>query len=57
MRRRVKRDKKLSSGYEFWKDQGIMASELEESERIVQSLTSKGYTPMSREEILDLFSK
>ena len=57
MRRRVKRDKKLSSGYEFWKDQGTMASELEESERIVQSLTSKGYTPMSREEILDLFSK
>ena len=57
MRRRVKRDKKLSSTYEFWKDQGAMASELEESEKIIQSLTSEGYAPMSREEILDLFSK
>lgn len=57
MRRRVKRDKKLSSTYEFWKDQGAMASELEESEKIIQSLTSEGYTSMSREEILDLFSE
>lgn len=57
MRRRVKRNKKLSSTYEFWKDQGAMASELEESEKIIQSLTSEGYAPMSREEILDLFSK
>jgi energy-coupling factor transporter ATP-binding protein EcfA2 len=57
MRRRVRRDKKLSPTYEFWKDQGTMASELEESERIVQCLTSKGYTTMSKEEILDLFSE
>lgn len=57
MRRRIDRDKSLSSTYEFWKDPDSMASESEEVERIVESLTSEGYTPMSREEILDLFAK
>ena len=57
MRRRIDRDKGLSSTYQFWKDHDAMASEWEESQRIVESLTSEGYTPMSREEILDLFTR
>jgi hypothetical protein len=57
MRRRIDRDKGLSSAYQFWKDPDAMASEFRESQRIVESLTSEGYTPMSREEILNLFSK
>jgi hypothetical protein len=57
IRRRIQRDKKLSSPYEFWKNQGAMDSELQESERIVQDLTSDGYISMSKKEILDLFSQ
>ena len=57
MRRRIDRDKGLSSTYQFWKDPNAMASEWEESQKIVESLTSEGYTPMSREEILDLFTR
>jgi cytidylate kinase len=57
MRRRIERDKGLSSTYQFWKDHDAMASEWEESQRIVESLTSEGYTPMSRGEILHLFAK
>ena len=55
MDRRIKRNKGLGSNWKFWEDEETSASELKESIAIFEGLKTEGYTPMSREDILDLF--
>lgn len=54
LKRRVKRDKKIRGGWEFWKDKDFMDSELRESEKIVQDLQSADYMSLSAVEVLNL---
>jgi hypothetical protein len=56
-KRRKKRDMKFEGAWKFWEDEKTYASELKESIAIFEDLKNKGYTIMSREEILSLFSK
>lgn len=54
LQRRIKRDKKLDQAWNFWDDEDLKASELEESKRIVYDLKSQDYISLSTEEVLNL---
>ena len=55
MERRVKRDRELGKGWNFWENEEDLTSEFKESEEIVRYLMTESYVPMGREEILSLF--
>lgn len=54
-KRRIKRDKDLSSHYQFWKDSESLKSELMGAKKIVKDLISEGYSKMSPGKIFSLF--
>ena len=55
IKRRIKRDKKLSSHYQFWKDPESLKSELAGSKKIIKNLILAGYSKMSPKKIISLF--
>lgn len=54
-KRRIKRDKELSSPYQFWKNPESLKSELMGAKKIIKDLSAEGYSKMSPKKIISLF--